>query len=81
MENIAGIVRHVRDGAVCEVVTSCVPTVKDSLSAHIIIYNFSSMEDLSQRFSNTFQWLEELQKKENWKNILQDFLFLAKECG
>lgn len=77
---IKGIIKVVKSGGVQGTVTDIVPTTKDALSAHLILEYFSSADDFSHRFGNTFQWLKELQEKENWHLILQDFIFLAWAC-
>lgn len=78
--NIIDIIIAVKKGYIRNTVTSIVPTTKDVLSAYLILEHFSSMDNFHHKFVNTFLWLQDLQKKENWHLILQDFLFLVWEC-
>ena len=61
--------------------TDIVPTLKDMLSARIIIKNFKSYILFSQKFPNTTRWLCDLEKQKNWESILQDLLYLVKNTN
>jgi hypothetical protein len=79
IEDILSIIDSVKSGSVAGISTNVTPTIRDMLSARIIFNHFSE-KNFKERFGNTCLWLENLQKKENWKAMLQDFLFLTREC-
>lgn len=72
------IIDRVRNDQVKSLTTNIIPTTKDVMSANIILNHCSSVEILEANFANTAQWLADLQKKDNWQNVLQDILLLAK---
>ena len=75
LKDISTIVQNARkQTATFTIKTNVAPTIKDVLSAKIILHHFTNMQDFTEKFPNTELWLQQLQKNPHWEKTLQQLL-------